>query len=290
MPGQGSTLRECVVFNAQLNVACKTCKICKAEQPRKLRLKNKIENFDKKRKSWVNIHMKNRTTSHICDEDYILLEKLQALGVRAVLFVSKAGRKPGSWVSEVLAPRCQLSETSTTCLERMKSLYDIVIQGWLPQDATGQLGEPSSTQVDPLAGTPLASPDSPVPVALDPPAASVAPVTTPPLTTPPLTTPPLTRPPLTRPPLTTPPLTRPPLTTPPLIRPPLTTPPLIRPPLTTPPAAQSGVLAASAGPHAALTESPAHRTRKRKGPKNEACGVGTMQTLWKEVAIGVGAG
>ncbi|TDH10065.1 hypothetical protein EPR50_G00071150 [Perca flavescens] len=31
-------------------------------------------------------------------------------------------------------------------------------------------------------------------------------------------------------------------------------------------------------------------SRKRKGPKNEAGRVGAMQTLWKEVAIGVGAG
>ncbi|XP_049434798.1 uncharacterized protein LOC125890275 [Epinephelus fuscoguttatus] len=85
MPGQGSMLRECVVCNAQLNVACKTCK----------------------------------------------LEKSQALGVRPVLFVSKPGRKPCSWV---LAPRCQLSETSTTCLERMKSLYDKAGYHKTPQD------------------------------------------------------------------------------------------------------------------------------------------------------------
>lgn len=43
--------------------------------------------------------------------------------------MSKPGKKPNAWVSEVLAPRCQLNVTSHTCLERIKGLYDIVIQG-----------------------------------------------------------------------------------------------------------------------------------------------------------------
>jgi len=54
---------------------------------------------------------------------------LQALGLRGVLLLSKPGKKQNNWVSEVLAPRCQLSETSHTCLERIKAMYDIVIQG-----------------------------------------------------------------------------------------------------------------------------------------------------------------
>ncbi|KAM9386150.1 uncharacterized protein KZ484_007703 isoform 2-T2 [Pholidichthys leucotaenia] len=128
MPRQGSTTRKCVVCLTELNVACKTCIKCKAPQPHKVRLKKKIERFDKKRESWVNTHMKNRTTSHIMDQAYMMLEKLQALGVRPVLFVSKPGRKPNTWASEVLAPRCQLTEASNFCLEQMKGLFDIVIQ------------------------------------------------------------------------------------------------------------------------------------------------------------------
>ncbi|XP_073724535.1 uncharacterized protein [Misgurnus anguillicaudatus] len=95
---------------------------------------------------------KNRTTSHIQDEAVLLLEKLQALGLRGVLLLSKPGKKQNDWVSEVLAPRCQLNETSHTCLERIKGLYDIVIQGWTPQGASDQLDEPSSAPVEPPTG------------------------------------------------------------------------------------------------------------------------------------------
>ncbi len=65
----------------------------------------------------------------VCVSLYFQLEKLQALGIRAVVLLSKPGRRPNEWVSEVLAPRCELTETSHKCLERIKGLYDIVIQG-----------------------------------------------------------------------------------------------------------------------------------------------------------------
>ncbi|XP_069562679.1 uncharacterized protein [Brachyistius frenatus] len=158
MPGQGSTTRKCVVCHTQINVACKTCKVCKAEQPHKLRLKKKIEKFDQKRDIWVQTHQKNRTTSHIRDEGYIMLEKLQALGVKAVLLLSRPGRKSNSWVSEVLTPRCQLTETSSLCLQRMRELFDVVSEGWTPLGAAGQLNEPSSATVEPSTGPPMTIP------------------------------------------------------------------------------------------------------------------------------------
>ncbi|KAK7140630.1 hypothetical protein R3I94_013040 [Phoxinus phoxinus] len=108
---------------------------------------------------------KNRTTSHIEDEAVLLLEKLQALGLRGVLLLSKPGKKPNDWVSEVLAPRCQLKETAHTCLERIKGLYDIVIQGWTPQGAAEQLNEPSDP-VEPPTGPPMVTPDHQEGVAL----------------------------------------------------------------------------------------------------------------------------
>ncbi|XP_076609311.1 uncharacterized protein LOC143334409 isoform X2 [Chaetodon auriga] len=176
MPSQGSTTKKCVVCHAQLYVACKTCKTCKAEQPPKLRLRKKMEKFDQKRESWVHTHQKNRTTSHIRDEAYMLLEKLHALGVRAVLLLSRPGRKQNAWVSEVLAPRCQLTETSRTCLQRMKDLYDIVIQGWTPQDAAGQPDEPSSAPLELPTGPQMVPPDPQVAMALlVPSAASIGP-------------------------------------------------------------------------------------------------------------------
>ncbi len=73
MPGQGSTIRKCVVCHQQINVACKTCRSCQGEQPHKLRLKKKLDKFDQKRESWVHAQKKNRTTSHLQDEAYMLV-------------------------------------------------------------------------------------------------------------------------------------------------------------------------------------------------------------------------
>ncbi|KAF1376283.1 hypothetical protein PFLUV_G00209320 [Perca fluviatilis] len=156
MPGQGTTLRKCVVCHTEINVACKTCKACKAKQPQKLRLKKKLEKFDEKRESWVHTHQKNRTTSHIVDEASML-----ALGVRAVIVLSKPGRKENVWVSEVLAPRCQLTDTSKKCLERIKTLYELVIQGWTPQVAAGHSSSPVEPQTTPQLATPTTQPHPP---------------------------------------------------------------------------------------------------------------------------------
>jgi hypothetical protein len=60
---------------------------------------------------------------------YFKLEKLQALGWRPVLFLARPGKKKDCWHSEVLAPLCHLSERSSACLERMKALFDLVIEG-----------------------------------------------------------------------------------------------------------------------------------------------------------------
>ena len=166
MPSNGSTTKRCVFCHTQLGVACKTCKACKAEQPRKLRLKRKMDRFDQKRDSWVHSHQKYHTVSHIRDEAYMLvcncfvvtmrlnsqifllcfhinilpsfvcvcvlvfqLEKLQALGIRAVLLMARPVRKTNAWQSEVLTPRCELTETSSTFLQRMKDVYNIVVKG-----------------------------------------------------------------------------------------------------------------------------------------------------------------
>ncbi|XP_049926807.1 uncharacterized protein LOC126406530 isoform X2 [Epinephelus moara] len=152
MPGQGSTLRECVVCNAQLNVACKTCKICKAEQPRKLRLKNKIENFDKKQESWVNTHMKNRTASHICDEGYILLYEFNRFSVQNGHIQSE----PSSTRVDPLAGPPMAS----------------------PDPPVPVALDPPAVSVAPVTTPPLTTPPLTRP-----------PLTRPPLTTPPLTTP-----------------------------------------------------------------------------------------------------
>ncbi|KAK1895679.1 Meiosis-specific coiled-coil domain containing protein MEIOC, partial [Dissostichus eleginoides] len=59
MPGPGSTLRQCSSCCMSLNIACKTCKFCKAVQPRKLRLS---------KRTWVQAQKKNKTSSHLRDQ------------------------------------------------------------------------------------------------------------------------------------------------------------------------------------------------------------------------------
>ncbi|KAK0142709.1 hypothetical protein N1851_019356 [Merluccius polli] len=167
------------------------------------------------------------------------LEKLQALGVKAMLFTAKPGKKPNTWLSEVLAPRCQLSEYAKICADRMKDLYGVLVRAlwsqagvpgenprrhgenmqtphrkiqenlriliklmehlplllstvidcsadsslagemlcnWVPEDATGQLEEPSSAPVEPPIG-PVAPPDPQQTLAPpDPPAAPTGPL------------------------------------------------------------------------------------------------------------------
>ncbi|XP_031157060.2 nascent polypeptide-associated complex subunit alpha, muscle-specific form-like [Sander lucioperca] len=97
----------------------------------------------------------------------------------AVIVLSKPGRKENAWVSEVLAPRCQLTDTSKKCLERMKALYELVIQGWTPQVAAGH----SSSPVEPPTTPQQAPPTTHVAVARPhPPAASPTPQQAPPTT------------------------------------------------------------------------------------------------------------
>ncbi|KAK0149377.1 hypothetical protein N1851_009898 [Merluccius polli] len=167
------------------------------------------------------------------------LEKLHALGVKAMLFTAKPGKKPNTWLSEVLAPRCQLSEYAKICADRMKDLYGVLVRAlwsqagvpgenprrhgenmqtphrkiqenlriliklmehlplllstvidcsadsslagemlcnWVPEDATGQLEEPSSAPVEPPIG-PVAPPDPQQTLAPpDPPAAPTGPL------------------------------------------------------------------------------------------------------------------
>ncbi|XP_036944264.1 uncharacterized protein LOC119013649 isoform X2 [Acanthopagrus latus] len=175
MPSNGSTTKRCVFCHTQLGVACKACK---AEQPRKLRLKRKMDRFDQKRDSWVHSHQKNRTVSHIRDEAHMLLEKLQALGIRAVLLMARPVRKTNAWQSEILTPRCELTETSSTFLQRMKDVYNIVVKGWTPQGAAGQLDEAFSARVELPAGPRVASADLQTALSLlDPQAASTGPPT-----------------------------------------------------------------------------------------------------------------
>lgn len=73
MPGPGSTTKKCASCSMPLNVACKTCKYCKAAQPHNLRLKKKIERFDLKSETWAQAQKKNNTSSHLMDDASLLV-------------------------------------------------------------------------------------------------------------------------------------------------------------------------------------------------------------------------
>ena len=62
------------------------------------------------------------------------IEKLYALGHRAIILVAKAGKAAGpdpNWLSHVLHPKWQLTKAADKCLEKMKELYEVVVNGKL---------------------------------------------------------------------------------------------------------------------------------------------------------------
>ncbi|XP_056445177.1 uncharacterized protein LOC130381548 isoform X1 [Gadus chalcogrammus] len=85
----------------------------------------------------VQTHDMNRTWSHVRIEANMLLEKMQGLGLRPVLFLASpfySCHDQNHWVSEIFAPPCHLSEISVEGLQRMKALFDLIIKGWTPRE------------------------------------------------------------------------------------------------------------------------------------------------------------
>ncbi|XP_050957492.1 uncharacterized protein LOC127158372, partial [Labeo rohita] len=76
------------------------------------------------------------------DEASLLLERFQALGSRAVLFISRPGIK--TWTNEVLLPRCEVTEAASACLKRMEALFEFVVQGWIQSGiAAAEIPQPT---------------------------------------------------------------------------------------------------------------------------------------------------
>ncbi|XP_053709852.1 uncharacterized protein LOC128752551 isoform X2 [Synchiropus splendidus] len=129
----GSTNKHCNNCNAVIAVACKTCKICQAEQPRRQRLAKRLKTFEKKKEEWLKNQKKNNTASRVMDEAQMLLEKLHALGHRAVVFLARPGKKAGTWSSQVVHSKWHLTGQASKCLDRMKDLYEVVVTGLPPR-------------------------------------------------------------------------------------------------------------------------------------------------------------
>ncbi|KAK1875128.1 3-dehydroquinate synthase, partial [Dissostichus eleginoides] len=55
------------------------------------------------------------------------VEKLNTLGYRAMVFLSKPGKKPSTWKTNVAHPRWHLSDQAAKCIDRMKALYEVLV-------------------------------------------------------------------------------------------------------------------------------------------------------------------
>ncbi|XP_023818317.1 uncharacterized protein LOC110014374 isoform X3 [Oryzias latipes] len=155
---QGSTTKHCVSCRVRIAVATKTCKICQTVQPSKQRLAKKLERFKAKKESWLQNHRKNKTTTHVLDEASVLVEKLHALGHRAVVFIARPGRKASTWHAHIVHPRWQLTDQAGKCLDRMKLLYELVITGWTNQQLSTAPAIQPSQAIQPAASSVIQQP------------------------------------------------------------------------------------------------------------------------------------
>ncbi|XP_023816116.1 uncharacterized protein LOC111949118 [Oryzias latipes] len=129
---RGSTTKLCVSCKAVIGVATKTCKVCQTIQPMRQRLAKKLEKFQSKKETWLQKHKKNKTTTHVLDEASVLVEKLNTLGQKAVVFIARPGKKTSTWHTHVIHPRWQLTDQAGQCLDRMKDLYELMINAGVP--------------------------------------------------------------------------------------------------------------------------------------------------------------
>ncbi|KAI4819305.1 hypothetical protein KUCAC02_004558 [Chaenocephalus aceratus] len=168
---RGSTNTTCVSCKAVIAVSTKTCKFCKTLQPRKQRLAKKLQKCEAKKDDWLKKQKNNKTNSHVLDEASVLVEKLNTLGYRAMVFLSKPGKKPSTWKTNVAHPRWHLSDQAAKCLHRMKALYEVLVDGWTnPQpspslDAEHSTSAPTtipspSPKAKPLTSAPTTIPSS----------------------------------------------------------------------------------------------------------------------------------
>ncbi|XP_023816647.1 uncharacterized protein LOC105354973 isoform X2 [Oryzias latipes] len=143
---RGSTTKLCVSCKAVIGVATKTCKVCQTIQPMRQRLAKKLEKFQSKKETWLQKHKKNKTTTHVLDEASVLVEKLNTLGQKAVVFIARPGKKTSTWHTHVIHPRWQLTDQAGQCLDRMKDLYELMINGWTSlQMPSGPVIQPSAS-------------------------------------------------------------------------------------------------------------------------------------------------
>ncbi|XP_048054006.1 probable serine/threonine-protein kinase samkC [Megalobrama amblycephala] len=110
---------------------------------------------------WLKDQNKNQTTSHVIDEASVLVEKLNTLGYKAIVFIGKKTKKQKTWSAQVLQPKWQLSDHSEKCLDRMKALFELLINDCTNQQSTTTSPppiQPTTTSPPPIQSTTTSPP------------------------------------------------------------------------------------------------------------------------------------
>ncbi|XP_039536356.1 uncharacterized protein LOC120484966 [Pimephales promelas] len=101
----------------------------------------KMDKFKMEKESWVCKTKKNQLTSHLLDDAVILIEKLNAVGWRPMLFLEY----PNQIVKTLLPEGLKLSAGEKICVDNMNTIYSMIVKGnTVPADPSTE-----SLQLDP---------------------------------------------------------------------------------------------------------------------------------------------
>ncbi|XP_077077466.1 uncharacterized protein LOC143735229 isoform X3 [Siphateles boraxobius] len=166
----GGLKKTCPACKNKIFNGFKKCPMCKAPQPKNVRLNKKIEKFERKKKIWVANTKKNQVTSHLWDDAIILIEKLHAVGWRPLLLVEYPHKK-----AKMILPKDKvLGKSAQTCVENIYEIFKMMVEVNTEQ-ATDSSHEPEEATVTlNFEITPLREQDSVATISVDQGAGTVA--------------------------------------------------------------------------------------------------------------------
>ncbi|XP_034017933.1 uncharacterized protein LOC117502901 isoform X3 [Thalassophryne amazonica] len=127
----GSNTKRCPNCPQVMPCATKVCKACGTEQPKKARLKKRLQALDEKKEEWLGNLKRNHNEAAMLDEAIILLEKLHALGYKPLLLLQKDPRKGRRKPQlQALMPRCELDDIATKQLSEITASFELLCTGW----------------------------------------------------------------------------------------------------------------------------------------------------------------
>ncbi|XP_077094628.1 uncharacterized protein LOC143746582 isoform X3 [Siphateles boraxobius] len=173
--------KTCPHCQALNNASCKTCKTCFASLTLGQRVKNKQKNIEES--SWKSSTKKHRNAARVVDSARIAVKKLEVLGYKPILFISKERKK--GFVAEVITSMGPFAVgPHQTIFKRMTSLYECFIKNYqriqnhtstaetVCQHQTSSLPPPSSSSFPPPSSSSIPPPSSP---SIPPPSSSSIP-------------------------------------------------------------------------------------------------------------------